>query len=747
MLLLFTLTTSATGASLQVPQEYKLIQAAIDAAQPGDTVLVRAGTYRERLQLKPGITLKSDGDDAKGKLGLKRAEATIIDGGFDGAKGPGVVMAEQSTVDGFTVTGVGKYDDVAWKRHHATQGEEQKEEPIGMPGTAGISVIGVERCSVKNNIVHHIGYTGIAIIGAKGKRVSPHIYRNIAYRNMGGGIGSMKKSTAIVEANVCFENFYAGIGHDDASPLVFDNVCYLNIRAGIGVSEDAKPIVRNNTCYKNRRAGIGVRTGEETQPIIEHNVCYENDMAGIGNRDEAQPIIRHNKCYRNRMAGIGSRDGARALIEHNECYENEMAGIGSRLEAASVIRHNKCYKNKMAGIGARENARPVIEENDCFENLMAGIGAQQDAAPVIRRNRCYRNRMAGIGSRLGARPVIVDNECFENEMAGIGSQEGAAPVIRSNRSHENRMAGIGSRLGSRPVIVDNESHKNDMAGVGVRDATTIAVIVGNRCLENRLVAVGLPDGATAFIHGNELKRTEGGAPPLVAVKGGSSAVVSYNSITGGGVAGVLAHGNVRVLGNRFQGKGPGQGSAVWVWKDSAVTVAENRVDGYRNAVNASGSQVTATSNITSGFNGASVIVKKPSVPAHVYGNTAISDNPNDTAVDVDGADAAANNVLRKELDAGKLPVPQTWPLLLSRPDGNSFHTLANSEKVVTVEDGPWKLVATYGKVPSYALFHTQADPQLKNDLAEKLDQIAFRLRGLLEQKEALDYQAEMKKGR
>jgi hypothetical protein len=745
--LLVGVSASSMAATLQVPQDQKTIQAGIDAAKVGDTVVVSAGTYKERIRLKPGFTVKSAGNNAKGQLGLKRAEATIIDGSVTGAKGPGVTMAEGSTLDGFTVTGVGKYDDALWNKHHATQGEEQSHEHIGVPGTAGIAVIDVTRCTVTNNIVHHIGYTGIAILGAQGKRVAPHVFRNVAYRNMGGGIGSMKESTATIEENVCFENFYAGIGHNNASPLVIKNTCYGNVRAGIGISEHSRPIVRGNTCYKNRRAGIGIRTGEETQPIVEHNECYENDMAGIGNRDDARPIIRNNRCYKNRMAGIGSRDGARAVIEFNECYENEMAGIGSRLGAAPVIRNNRCYKNQMAGIGAREKARPVIEDNVCFENRMAGIGTQQDAAAIVRNNRCYRNDMTGIGSRLGARTVVVENECFENKMAGIGSREGAAPIIRSNRSHHNLMAGIGNRRGARPVIVDNESRENQMAGVGVRDKETIAVIVGNRCLENRLVAIGLPDGATGYIHGNELLRTGGGAPPLIAVKGGSIGVVSYNSISGGGVAGVLAHGDVQVIGNRFQGKGPGQGSAVWVWKGSTVTIANNHFNGYRNAVNASGSQVTAIDNVTRGFEGAAIIVKKSTSAAHVYGNTAISGNPKNSAVDVDRASVPAeSNVIKKldDIDESQHPSPQMWPLLSRDDNGDSFHSLANSNRQVIAQEKPWKLVATFGKTTTYALFNTESDPQEKNDLSVRLEQITFRLRGLLEKQEGLDYQAEMR---
>ena len=187
-LLFISIHPCAAAETLLVPQNHNTIQAAIDAAEAGDTVIVSAGTYKERIRLKPTITVKSSGDDAKGKLGLKRAEATIIDGGGNECEGAGVAMAQSSTIDGFTITNVGEYDDEAGKKHHASQGEEQSYDHIGEPGTAGIAAIGVT-CTIKNNIVHHIGYSGIAVLGAKGQRTAPHVYRNVCYRNMGGGIG------------------------------------------------------------------------------------------------------------------------------------------------------------------------------------------------------------------------------------------------------------------------------------------------------------------------------------------------------------------------------------------------------------------------------------------------------------------------------------------------------------------------------------------------------------------------------
>jgi hypothetical protein len=52
--------SSLTAATIRVPQNQKTIQAGIDAAKPGDTILVNAGTYKEHIHLKSGITLKSN---------------------------------------------------------------------------------------------------------------------------------------------------------------------------------------------------------------------------------------------------------------------------------------------------------------------------------------------------------------------------------------------------------------------------------------------------------------------------------------------------------------------------------------------------------------------------------------------------------------------------------------------------------------------------------------------------------------
>ncbi len=398
--------TPVFAKTIRVPADSSTIQAAIDSADKGDVVLVAAGTYRERITLRSDVTLKSVGDDSKGKSGLARAEATVIDAAIKGeepnnAKNgkPGVSMASGSVLDGFTITGVGQYDDELWKKHQATQGNEQPHEHIGAAGTPGVAIFGVD-CEVRNNIVHHIGYTGIAITGVKGRLCSPIVKRNTCYRNMGGGIGSMKGSTATIRGNTCFENFYAGIGNDGASPLIVDNTCFQNIRAGIGISEDSCSIVRGNRCYKNRRAGIGVRSGSATRPVIEDNDCYQNDMAGIGAEDHAAPVISKNRCYENKLAGIGVREHATRTIIGNECYRNGTVGIGQESNAATTLIRNHCHDNLAAGIGFAEceNGRSTLIENRVINNAKVAIGIQSGWMVTATKNEL---------SREGGMPPIV----------------------------------------------------------------------------------------------------------------------------------------------------------------------------------------------------------------------------------------------------------------------------------------------------------------------------------------------------
>lgn len=496
------------SAERRVPQDHKTIQSAIDASVSGDTILVSPGQYAERIKLKPGIRLRSAGDDAKGIVGLKRVEATVLDGGGNDGKSAGVELAEGCTLDGFTITNVGVYDETIWKKHFDSKGEElgDEEGAVQAEGTSpAIRIWGVSG-TVSNCIVHHNGDVGIGIVGREKTKTAPVIQDNIVYRNMGGGIGVADGAEPIVRRNVCKENLRAGIGCRNANPIITDNACFQNIRAGIGCREGSKPVMRGNRCYQNRRAGIGIRM-DGTAPLVEANTCSENEMAGIGCRDRASPILRNNVCRKNKMAGIGCRDGANPLIVGNECRENEMAGIGVQSKGNAIIHGNKCLDNKLIAIGVTDGSTATITENELARTGgQPPILAVKDGSTATIRG----NRISG----GGVAAVLVQGHATlsGNTFTGIGEKQGNAVWVWEN---------------STATIIDNTF---DGYRTAVNAGKATVVVSGNTIKRFQGIAILVKDSPKpSHVYGNTAVSA---APNAKAVEiQGQSGIVAENAIS------------------------------------------------------------------------------------------------------------------------------------------------------------------------------------------------------------------------
>ena len=57
-LFVLVLATSANAATLNVPADFITIQAAVNAAAAGDTILVQSGTYYENVNVNKALTLR-----------------------------------------------------------------------------------------------------------------------------------------------------------------------------------------------------------------------------------------------------------------------------------------------------------------------------------------------------------------------------------------------------------------------------------------------------------------------------------------------------------------------------------------------------------------------------------------------------------------------------------------------------------------------------------------------------------------
>lgn len=473
----------ALGDTLRVPQQHRTIQAAIDQAQPGDTILVAPGRYAERLRLKPGVVLRSAGEDTRGKEGLQRAEATVLDGGGKAGKQPGVAMAEGATLDGFTVTNVGAYDEALWQKHHASQGEELGDDEGAVHAEGTVPAIGIQgvSCTVTHCVVHHNGDVGIGILGKEGTRTAPRIVGNVVYRNLGGGIGVAEGAVPLVQGNTCKENLRAGIGCRQANPIVTDNVCSHNLRAGIGCREGSQPILRGNRCFRNRRAGIGMRM-EGTAPVVEGNDCSENDMAGIGCRDGARPLLRHNVCRGNKMAGIGVQSKATALLVGNRCLDNQLVAVGVAEGATAILSDNELARTggQPPLVAVRDGSTATLRANRLTGGGVATVLVQGQAT-LLGNTFTGAGKGQGVWVREGSSATIADN-VFTGYRTAVQAT-GAAVVITGNTIRQLQGTAIVVKNSPRPAHVFGNTAESAEPTARVVDVQGPAGVVADNTLK------------------------------------------------------------------------------------------------------------------------------------------------------------------------------------------------------------------------------------------------------------------------
>ncbi len=376
----------ASTRTLRVPGEYKSIQAAIDAAQAGDTVRVAPGTYLEYLVLKERVAVRSEGTDEEHK-NHSAARRTIVDA--HGELKPVVEGADGAVIDGFTLTGTGLVDHHVPGHPHGVQSR----------GTSPIVI---------NNIVYNIGSTGIGSHAKGDKPAAPYIENNIIYSNYGLGIGNNQGSAATIIDNVIYSNKELGIGSKNGShALIQGNRVYNNGLPGIGTKDGAFPTIVGNECYNNGTnrilfMGAGISMQNTYVPLVKDNKSHGNYMAGMGMRANAKTRIYGNDFYENSTVGLAIMGGAEAVVKENLIHDNPLGGVRMDSISQAHIENNKIYHNGMGGIILSRKTKITIKENEIYKNLGAAIAPIKPGPEmVIEGNNIHGNNPKAMGPFQG----------------------------------------------------------------------------------------------------------------------------------------------------------------------------------------------------------------------------------------------------------------------------------------------------------------------------------------------------------
>ncbi len=253
----------SSGATLQVPEDHDTIQAAVDAAEPGDLILVAPGTYEEAVNVETDeLTIR----------GLDRNEV-VLDGGFELDNGIRVAGADGVAVENMTARNYTK-NGFFWTEANGYRGSYLTTYRIGD--------YGIYAYGSTNGLLEHSYASGSPDAGVYIGQCFPcdTVIDDVLSEYNGLGYSGTNSGGNLLIVNSTFRNNRAGIVPNSGSY----ELCY----------PERETTIVGNIVYANNQPdtpaidvallamGNGILPAGGVGNIIERNLVYDHDRTGIG---------------------------------------------------------------------------------------------------------------------------------------------------------------------------------------------------------------------------------------------------------------------------------------------------------------------------------------------------------------------------------------------------------------------------------------------------------------------------------
>lgn len=267
------------------------IQQGVDAAAPGDMVIVLSGTYFGPVfigQEKTGLKLKAAGT---------RGSVRVVGGGVGG--GGIAVRADYASVEGFDVSGfsIGIIID-SWPLR-ITEGVQLAHNSVH-DCHAGIAAGSAANAEIAFNKVEGAADAGIGV----GQSTAVHVHHNQAVDVApGAGILLSGSSDCEVDHNLLSGNRHGiriqpdGSGLANANNHLHHNKSNANISHGISLYQ--APACQLDHNEANGNGGAGIDVGVSPDCVVAFNDADRNGQYGIAVTSSCGTAFAHNSAEGN----------------------------------------------------------------------------------------------------------------------------------------------------------------------------------------------------------------------------------------------------------------------------------------------------------------------------------------------------------------------------------------------------------------------------------------------------------------
>lgn len=363
-----TLSGTVAAAKITVPDDYNSIQAAVNAANTGDRVIVDGGTYREQILIDKDLDLEGKGatiehPDSPAAFTIPESgptwEPTVF--AYGGSVSSGAVSGSETvdvSISGFDIDGRGLQPDARRKPailyRNVTSSDKARVqnnviENMGVGGkeTFGILAYGDTSVAIRNNEVSDYERGGIGANGDGGAHPSPEV-------TIRGN--TVEGSTGLGEAWGP-NGIQVGFG---ATGSVMDNTVRDNrysdedpVASGILVFESDGIVVKGNE-VTNADISLSVGSWGWLEPSADNtkiidNVAEDTEFGALmeavaepygGALTQNDPSVNNTKVQKNNLTGEDDPEGqigVGIIVEDN---------VDNKFDP--VARNNKIINNTIS---------------------------------------------------------------------------------------------------------------------------------------------------------------------------------------------------------------------------------------------------------------------------------------------------------------------------------------------------------------------------------------------------------------
>jgi len=414
----------APGTGCGTKAGYTTIQAAVNAAAPGDQINVCPGTYTEQVTIPAGkdnIRLRS----TRRWEAVIKAPAVMVPDPFPNLAFTIVRIADAQnvTILGFTITGPGPGG--CGTLHYGVR--------VDSAGSADI--LGNHITQIRDNPLSGC-QNGVAILVGRQADLTTG-----SARIVGNVIDNYQKNGPTVSNT----GSQAEIGHNRVLGI---GPTVLIAQNGIQVSGGATAEIEHNFVsghiYTPQTVvSTGILLFQSGEVLADHNTLTANDV-GIYSFLTSGSSTEHNDVRASTFDGIALDSETASVAEHNKVRENDGPGISLYSSQTSTVDHNKVEDNSDSGILLSDSDSNTIGNNEIKHNGTSG----PDTTDGIRvdmlstGNSLHDNHLndnvthdchddsSGTGTAMTAN-FWVDNHCETSSPAGLCSDGNSASLETS----------------------------------------------------------------------------------------------------------------------------------------------------------------------------------------------------------------------------------------------------------------------------------------------------------------------------